>query len=534
MQVMNSITDKPDWDKKVFDEEITSKWREEISHSGEDVSPKMMDWIIKELQWKSESFKETGRVMVFDVGVVKSDTAISTELQQALKEAVIPFEDVPEDQKDYHPGSNQQVIDLVHPSLCPVIFGRSRILPDRTIDLETCLGSVGQGELLPVPSKDEVLLPPRDYGYGSAPNSYSEKFQWLPCDVEFTEDDGCRIVSYINNAHPVKHRGLYEVVDKVITQVVPLWNQTLAFRPHGERRIHYSSVDYEDTGAIEPEQESDEDDDAYEERYQAFQSSQRIIQPDPEEFQPPKLDNWSLIDLRKEFSKEGLQVIVKLANIELTPEKPEYAGGSWHIEGQLNERICATAIYYYDSENITESTLAFRQRSEDNFEDAGYEQDRHEFLQAVYGFGPEVSSRDDTNVTQTLGSVVCREGRLLTFPNVVQHCVSPFSLEDRTKPGHRKILALFLIDPHRRIISSANVPPQQEDWGKERQSLVNNLLAQNLPPELQNMVEKDMPASFITMKEAKDYRLELMAERSVRAEVNNSAFEIGSFSLCEH
>jgi hypothetical protein len=28
-------------------------------------------------------------------------------------------------------------------------------------------------------------------------------------------------------------------------------------------------------------------------------------------------------------------VIVKLANIELTPEKPEYEGGSWHIEGQL-------------------------------------------------------------------------------------------------------------------------------------------------------------------------------------------------------
>jgi hypothetical protein len=120
----------------------------------------------------------------------------------------------------------------------------------------------------------------------------------------------------------------------------------------------------------------------------------------------------------------------------------------------------------------------------------------------VYGFGPEVDSRDDTNVTQHLGSVVCKEGRLLTFPNVVQHCVSPFSLEDKTKPGHRKILALFLIDPHRRIISTANVPPQQEDWGQERQKLVTDLLANNLPPELQVMVEKDMPASFLTMDEA--------------------------------
>jgi hypothetical protein len=28
-----------------------------------------------------------------------------------------------------------------------------------------------------------------------------------------------------------------------------------------------------------------------------------------------------------------LQVIVKLANIVLTPDKPTYAGGEWHVEG---------------------------------------------------------------------------------------------------------------------------------------------------------------------------------------------------------
>ncbi len=34
-----------------------------------------------------------------------------------------------------------------------------------------------------------------------------------------------------------------------------------------------------------------------------------------------------------------LQVICKLANIELTPEKPDYTGGSWHVEGMQNE-VC--------------------------------------------------------------------------------------------------------------------------------------------------------------------------------------------------
>jgi hypothetical protein len=38
------------------------------------------------------------------------------------------------------------------------------------------------------------------------------------------------------------------------------------------------------------------------------------------------------INLETEFRDQGLQVIVKLASVELTPEKPEYDGGSWRLE----------------------------------------------------------------------------------------------------------------------------------------------------------------------------------------------------------
>ncbi|PNP56335.1 hypothetical protein FNYG_15370 [Fusarium nygamai] len=53
-----------------------------------------------------------------------------------------------------------------------------------------------------------------------------------------------------------------------------------------------------------------------------------------------------------------------MANIHLAPEKPKYDGGSWHVEGQLNEHICATALFYYDSDNITEPRLSFRARAD--------------------------------------------------------------------------------------------------------------------------------------------------------------------------
>lgn len=66
------------------------------------------------------------------------------------------------------------------------------------------------------------------------------------------------------------------------------------------------------------------------------------------------------VDIWRDFADQGLQIIVKLANIHLIPEQPEYEGGTWHVEGQLNEHICASAIYYYDSDNITTSQLAFR------------------------------------------------------------------------------------------------------------------------------------------------------------------------------
>ncbi|KAF7591638.1 hypothetical protein BBP40_001277 [Aspergillus hancockii] len=545
MRVMNTITEKPEWDRKVFDEAITAKWREEISQGGQDVTPKMIDYIIKELQWKADVLQKTGLVTVYDAGVVKSDTAIPEELQRALQEAVAPFENVPEEGKDYHPGSDGKVVDLVHPSLFPVVYGRTRILPDKVIGTDDCLGSVGQGEILRVPPEEEAAIegyPENGYGWrrmeAEGLRPFSRKFQWLPCDVNFTGPEGkCRIASYINNVHPSEHRPLYQVVEKIVSRTIPLWNTTLTSVRSGRdrQRIRYGKVEYLPYSTPRPVNSDGSEREEYWERVREWELAQPIKLPEPEEFVPSETRSQDDVNLQRDFGEKGLQIIVKLANIELTPEKPEYGGGTWHIEGQLNERICATAIYYYDSENITQSTLAFRQRaSSGDLYNINYEQDRHEFLYQVYGFSPEVSTRNETQITQDLGSVVCQEGRLLTFPNILQHRVSPFSLADRSKPGHRKILALFLVDPNMRIISSSNVPPQQEDWAKEKRDVVRDLLAQRLPLELQEMVSGDILTPSITLKEAKDYRLQLMEERSTKTSQQNEKFEMGEFSLCEH
>ena len=194
-----------------------------------------------------------------------------------------------------------------------------------------------------------------------------------------------------------------------------------------------------------------------------------------------------------------------------------------------NEHICATALYYYSNENIKDSSLAFRQQSStETVNDIEYEQDFHDWLPAVFGCeqgGPGL---------QVVGSVETREGRLLTFPNILQHQVQPFSLVDPTKPGHRKIVALFLVDPHFKILSTANVPCQQMDWWREHIAQLGDTRLDRLPLELRDAVFDGVDDFPFSLHEAKHLRLKLMDERKAFVLRHDEAFEGSEFSLCEH
>jgi len=70
----------------------------------------------------------------------------------------------------------------------------------------------------------------------------------------------------------------------------------------------------------------------------------------------------------------------------------------------------------------------------------------------------------------------------IQLSQLYQHKVSPFSLADKTRPGHRKICVFFLIDPVVPIISTSQVAPQQRDWWEAE--LYKFGLSPSLPPEL--------------------------------------------------
>ncbi|KAF9039072.1 hypothetical protein BJ165DRAFT_1407316 [Panaeolus papilionaceus] len=588
LRIMNELTEKPNWEEKIFNPEIIAKWKSEMVSTPitPSISSQMAEYIIAELQYTAQCYKHTGHINTFNV-VVKSDTALPVSFMEELQTAMRPLEDVPEHLKDWHPGSDGKVLDLVHPSLFPLVYGKTRILnfPDHVPLLEAT-SYTGKGTALPIPSILDLNSESTWVDDPASPftnrRPYSTKFQWLPCEVSFlpptssssvstsaslspsTNDLKPKIVSYINNLHPVQHADVYKLVEMVIDAALPMWDKTLQRVLENIRRIpmRRTRIDYNGmyvSEIIQPEPgvfvppsplpktatgegpsstpsatgvdggKADHPE-AVDEGQTGAGSSKGKESTTKKDKKPhkPKKDRSPppiIVNLRKKFKKQGLQVIVKFANIELTPEKPSYDGGSWHLEGQLNENICASALYYYSSHNITTSTLAFRQQSDTSPTNIIAMPDG--FLPAIYG------GTENNSGVQTLGGVSTPQGRLLVFPNVLQHQVQPFSLADPTQRGWRKILALFLVDPNTRIISTRHVPPQRRDWWAKEMKVGSVRGLGALPVEIQEEVFDEMEFP-IGMKEAKELREELMSERKDFEVQYDKSFNSVSFSLCEH
>jgi hypothetical protein len=134
---------------------------------------------------------------------------------------------------------------------------------------------------------------------------------------------------------------------------------------------------------------------------------------------------------------------------------------------------------------------------------------------------------------QHLGRIVTGEGRLIAFPNALAHRVEPFGLADATKPGHRKILAMFLVDPHIRVLSTSVVPPQQKDWWARHVQDIAPL--SNLPREIFDLIIGFVNDFVMSWGDALAVRQTLMKERSqvdyARGEERRRVSKTDSFVL---
>lgn len=541
IEISNKIRQKPNWKSKYKDPTISAKWKQEVKDFFIDKTKlidEVIEYVFLELEWYEKTerdfpgFKDRAYSIGIDDKIVLTDGAIDPQIKSNFKEDVKELVESFGSNLDYHPKSDNKVIDLVHPSLFPLQYG---VTPVYTSDKQN------QVEIVEYKEEIQKFKKAIEY-YG-----YSEKFQWLPSLLSFNKElNNFEFVSYINNLHPAKHAKLYSSIQAIFNSVLPGLNYTLS-RSASKEHIRISIPSFIDAYV-----------DEYKEKEASLWNADNMDEAEQEEkwedlrknrvnylktFTPiyendPVIDKE--IDVARDF--ENLKVIVKLANIELTPEKPTYEGGSWHVEGTINEDIVATILYYYDTENISESRLKFRT----GFEDPEYEQNDDDYAREIFGV------EDGDDMVRDLGYVISQEDRVLIFPNTFQHRVDSFELVDKTKKGHRKILCLFVVDPYNDlVVTTKQVPPQQEDWWND-----SELLSKDYPeaakegkigPLVSMLIPDSIKKQILDLKKGSDWpqtladaikvREALMEERSA-ATKSSLEDDMGAwgrpFSLCEH
>ncbi|OLY78307.1 hypothetical protein AYI68_g1846 [Smittium mucronatum] len=548
IKVLCEIKNKVNWYEKILDQNILKKWKSELEPH---FNPQVVEYAIQELLYFANVPQSEDRILPGPVDrTYSADNLVPEPLLVNLLSCVSKLENVPEKDLDWHPGSNNQVLDLVHPSLFPVVFGETRAItknldPEEVLDWNTVIGTGLVENVVP-----KIKSIPEDENYyfiNSKEMFYSDKYQWLPAEVEIDSSGNSKILSYINNLHPEFHKDMYSVLEKILTLLIPLLNKTLndtivqnisenSLRINPMSYFNESFDEFTKRVVLSDRLLSEEQMSLYKDGlgesslFEIFPDlsdlmwdryeEERIVAP-PEIF---KYDPSDINDNQKKISLNStrLQVIVKLANIVLTPENPTYSGGVWHVEGMENENIVATAICYYDQENISESKLEFRA----NIRDPYYEQNDSMGTQNTYGL------KDGDPLVQYVGHIDSIKGRCIVFPNIYQHKVQPFELLDFTKPGFRKILCYFLIDPSKRILSTAIVPPQQKSWFDIELNKNNNKIS-SLPPEITDMIIKEVEWPM-SLEKAKKHRCELMEERKFYILKESKEIFERPFSLCEH
>ncbi|KAL8917003.1 MAG: hypothetical protein Q9208_008221 [Pyrenodesmia sp. 3 TL-2023] len=502
---MNDLTDLPDWEHKIYDPNFAFEWKSARLLAGGDVTRSMVDWCIEEVKYHVHGYIRTQIIPAIDGGVLKSDICVPTFNRLALLHALAAIRN----RRSASEGqANASIVDLVDPYSFPYVWERSRTLRQGSVSRTGCISRCGEGEKVKMPPEKDCRQ--EEFWKYRNDMAWSRRYQWLPFDVRF-EDGGrgrSHIDGYINDVYPNRHPALYGQVETLIDHLIPLFNRALIdLKAPGyiNQRIHLVCFGRDpfierEPGPLQPPEQR---------AYSKYLKNDGQFQ------------DWIFVDLKREFWNTGVQMVLQIREINLTPSNPKYKGEEWHVQGQTNERVCATARYVYSTSNVSSPTISFRRRvfPEEAIAAKG-EITTPPFLPEIYG------AKHGDPVIQNFGHVALRENRVVVWPNVFQTKLDPVVLEDQSKDGYLRILTLHLIDPNRRIMSTSMVPCQRRDWWADavRKSCPH---LYRLPKEVFDNVVKmiDEESYPISTEEGRRTRDDFMRERETYREKHTEAME---------
>jgi len=239
-------------------------------------------------------------------------------------------------------------------------------------------------------------------------------YQWLPAEVIVAPDGKCSFASYINNLPQENHGELYGALGELLSACLPHFEsclsyaKALTFIPNGD----------------------------------AYDVEDQLM--DHYGFEFPELEVQDL-------KGRKLQVIVKIVDIEVPPGGTHE--GVWHVEGMSHENIAATAEFILRKDPVLQGAdLEFKRAF--TLDEAGtirgeVAQCRSEAVEDFISGGLVPLGRKD---------LPCHT--LAAWPNSHVHKITPLK-NPGSETALRRIVVFWLVDPDRRIISTASVPPQQ-------------------------------------------------------------------------
>ncbi|KAF7114773.1 hypothetical protein CNMCM5793_000312 [Aspergillus hiratsukae] len=231
LELINTITERPDWHVRIFQQDELARWQEDAISSSSLINDQTWSWCLKELQDKATDFEKRGYVLVLNTGsgVCKSDTAISATTQSQLQDAAVSLIRDLCRQTQFPTVCNPAVVNLIDPSLFPLVYGRTKVLTGG----QPCGMDEGSWSSHLQESEIATERPPfaqeRAWAHLRLNCIWSTRFQWLPCEVEFIGPPGStevRITSYINNLHPT-NRNMYSAIEAVLSSSTKQWNEIL-------------------------------------------------------------------------------------------------------------------------------------------------------------------------------------------------------------------------------------------------------------------------------------------------------------------
>ncbi|KAF3177885.1 hypothetical protein TWF788_007668 [Orbilia oligospora] len=475
-----SALNKPDWTTQAADKSIVARWFREAQERDNKYSVFRVlhyrTWNESDIKYAWQELSNCRKYVEFlrsegckvepDIrGIWKADGMIGEELRGELVEGLLTFwcserwelvlnkqitatsalERIQKNRittsdkfggldSPYPDYEHRNVVQLINPSLWPVIYRKTRNIADAE----------------PIELPVELL---RTRGTKSLWQRYSNEFCCLPTEFEVSADGKqTKVLSYINNLPQADEQklGLRRILGEVFTCFVPLFNHVLAdlSRPQPKGAPAMELLEFIPTAEylqkwkealdrFEHGEDSNPDIFDYMEEHcmnhvQCREKKKRCKKVCHVE----RLDRWDIWTpppmpemLRLEGRK--LKVFVEVSRINLSPETDlEYRQGDWRTSARLNERIVATGVYCIEQENITEVQVEFKMS----------------FL-------------------HNLSGIPIKEHRAIAFPNVLEYRTQPFKLIDRHRPGHLKMLKFYLCDPTDpyEIPTTTTVAPQQEE-----------------------------------------------------------------------